>query len=81
MSLLDERCCARVDEQPRAGDEGRIHLALVRSAGADRDDVRARLDPAVLEDRHWRRRDQDDDVRADHRLAGVIDRADRGDRD
>ena len=74
VARLDERGRARVDEQPRARDERRIHLALRRPAGADRDHVRARLHPAVLEHRRRRRRDQDDDVRADHRLAGVVHR-------
>jgi len=76
VARFDERGAARVHEQSRPGDERRIHLALSRPAGADRDDMRARLDPAVLEDRHRGGRDQDDDVRADHGFARVIHRAD-----
>ena len=48
-----------------------------RPAGADRDDMSARLHPAAFEDRRRRRRDEDDDVGANHGFAGMIDRAKR----
>ena len=45
VARLDERRGPRIDEQPRARDQRRRHLALIGTAGADRHDVRAAAQP------------------------------------
>jgi hypothetical protein len=70
---LGERRGARVDEQPAALHERRIHLALIGTEGADADHVRAGLDPLALHDRFGRGGREHDEIRAAHRLLDRVD--------